>query len=71
VATSYRKVLWILVFALLLAITEYGLAFQQSGHPHRSLVEEEFGGEPDLVSPERPAHGRGGIEPSGTWNSRP
>jgi hypothetical protein len=55
VTKSYRKVLWILVFALLLAITEYGLAFQQSGRPHRSLVEDEFRAGPDGA---RPPNGR-------------
>jgi hypothetical protein len=58
VTKSYRKVLWILVFALLLAITEYGLAFQQSGRPHRSLVEDEFWAGPDHAKRQSPTNGR-------------
>jgi hypothetical protein len=64
VANSYRKLLWILAFGLLLVVAEYGLAFQQSGRPHRSLVEQEFG-QPDPASGERPASASQGSEPVG------
>jgi hypothetical protein len=65
VGKSYQKVLWILVFALLIAITEYGLAFQQSGRPHRSQVEEEFGTGPDHANRQRPTNGRDTIDSLG------
>jgi hypothetical protein len=51
VTAPHRKVFWIVVFVLLLAMAEYGLA-RQSARPHRSRVEAEFRGEPDRASRE-------------------
>ncbi len=45
----HRKVFWIVVFGLLLAMAEYGLAIQ-SARPHHRSVEAEFRGEPDHAS---------------------
>ena len=56
-ARPSRKVFWIVVFGLLLAMAEYGLTIQ-SARPHLSRVEAEFSGEPDHASRESRPNGR-------------
>jgi hypothetical protein len=51
VAKPYRKILWVVVFGLLLAVAEYGLAIQ-SARPDRGSVEVELGEEADHASRE-------------------
>jgi hypothetical protein len=57
VAEPYRNVFWIVVFGLLFAMAEYGLAIQ-SASPHLSRIEAEFSGEPDHASRESRTNAR-------------
>ena len=60
----HRAILWIVFFALLLAMAEYGLAIQ-SARPHHSRIEVEFDGEPDPARRESRTSARDGNESLG------
>ena len=60
----HRAILWIVFFALLLAMAEYGLALQ-SARPHHSRVEVELDGEPDPAKRESRTNARDGNESLG------
>jgi len=64
VATSYRKVVWIVVFGLLLAMAEYGLAVQ-SARPQRGSVEPDGSEGPDHESREHRMNSRDSNEALG------
>ena len=63
-ARPYRKILWVVVFGLLLAVAEYGLAIQ-SVRPDRGSVEVEFGEAIDHAGRETRTDGRDSNESLG------